>query len=467
MLGGGTSMQLSTARTPTSLLLVPLALGLLASQPSQARADEDPVRVAHQLRQGELTPAQAAAAWDDADLDPDEVLELLSDLPPLEVPAGDHQAEIEDDHGRTTDVRVLLPPDGPDRDGSYRLIVLLHGIGGDSEEAIEGARGLAPPHTIVVAPSAQNPPGDAGFEDLRRANSVGVDIASRFPHWWCYYPTAFPMQALEYALLRYPIDTNRVVLAGYSMGGFGTWNLGLRYPDRFAGIMPLCGGIAREEFAIGRDELCRTLLGNANLLPTLFVHGDQDDVVPVRFDRWSDEDLTARGITHEYIEVAGGGHILREFLDPDGELKTRCKAWLNGRVRDPHPARVEHHLIGDYHAGSYWVRVDEHRGQTAQVTAEVQDRGRGISVTTQDVARLTLFLDPEVVRVRDRITVVVDGQPVFRNRVRPSLLAVAESYARSHDPLLTYTRSITLDVTPQQVEETSSNPLDGLIPRRR
>jgi predicted peptidase len=41
---------------------------------------------------------------------------------------------------------------------------------------------------------------------------------------------------------KYAVDTHRVYLTGLSMGGFGTWNLGLSHPGRFAAIAPVCGG---------------------------------------------------------------------------------------------------------------------------------------------------------------------------------------------------------------------------------
>ena len=41
---------------------------------------------------------------------------------------------------------------------------------------------------------------------------------------------------------KYAVDTHRVYLTGISMGGFGTWHLGLKYPEKFAAIAPICGG---------------------------------------------------------------------------------------------------------------------------------------------------------------------------------------------------------------------------------
>jgi predicted peptidase len=41
---------------------------------------------------------------------------------------------------------------------------------------------------------------------------------------------------------KYNVDENRVYLTGLSMGGYATWSLGLKNPDRFAAIAPICGG---------------------------------------------------------------------------------------------------------------------------------------------------------------------------------------------------------------------------------
>lgn len=38
------------------------------------------------------------------------------------------------------------------------------------------------------------------------------------------------------------VDPERVYLTGLSMGGFGTWELAMKYPEEFAAIAPICGG---------------------------------------------------------------------------------------------------------------------------------------------------------------------------------------------------------------------------------
>ena len=72
----------------------------------------------------------------------------------------------------------------------------------------------------------------------------------------------------------YAVDTHRVYLTGLSMGGFGTWSLGLSHPERFAAIAPICGG----------GELITPLLANKSelaRLPVWAFHGAKDPTVPL------------------------------------------------------------------------------------------------------------------------------------------------------------------------------------------
>lgn len=47
---------------------------------------------------------------------------------------------------------------------------------------------------------------------------------------------------LDEALARYAVDPARVYLTGISMGGYGSWFLGMAHPERFAAMAPICGG---------------------------------------------------------------------------------------------------------------------------------------------------------------------------------------------------------------------------------
>jgi predicted esterase len=77
-------------------------------------------------------------------------------------------------------------------------------------------------------------------------------------------------QMAEWAINKYPIDTNRIYVLGMSMGGYGTLNLAATYPDKIAAAIALCGGATAK-------ELC-----GLNKLPLWIIHGTADTQVPIR-----------------------------------------------------------------------------------------------------------------------------------------------------------------------------------------
>jgi len=85
------------------------------------------------------------------------------------------------------------------------------------------------------------------------------------------------MQLLDKMEKKYPVDTKRVYLTGISMGGYGTWKLGLAHPERFAALMPICGGGNMIDVVLGPGDK-----GDAfKNLPIWAFHGAKDDVVPL------------------------------------------------------------------------------------------------------------------------------------------------------------------------------------------
>ncbi len=61
------------------------------------------------------------------------------------------------------------------------------------------------------------------------------------------------------------------------MGGFGTWSLGMKYPQRFAAIAPICGGGHFAEIGTGFPEKRAAL----QTLPIWVFHGGKDTAVPL------------------------------------------------------------------------------------------------------------------------------------------------------------------------------------------
>ncbi|OPA77572.1 phospholipase [Paenibacillus selenitireducens] len=95
----------------------------------------------------------------------------------------------------------------------------------------------------------------------------------------------------------YHVDENRIYLTGLSMGGFGTWDLAMMHPERFAAIAPICGGSIP-----GRD------LSPLREMPIWTFHGDQDPVVPIQFTQMIVSGLEAMDAKVKFTVYPGVEH---------------------------------------------------------------------------------------------------------------------------------------------------------------
>jgi predicted peptidase len=93
-----------------------------------------------------------------------------------------------------------------------------------------------------------------------------------------------------------PIDPKRFHVTGISMGGFGTWDLLGRAPDRIASALPICGG--------GDPALASKFKD----VPLWAFHGDADEVVPATATRNMIEALENAGGKPKVTYYPGVGH---------------------------------------------------------------------------------------------------------------------------------------------------------------
>jgi pimeloyl-ACP methyl ester carboxylesterase len=143
------------------------------------------------------------------------ILMPLPDYQALDITRLDHIEEILADGTAAT--WYEFTPNGLASGSTARapLVIALNGMGGDPVYEAESNGWVAKAsekNFIVIAPEHSGP----------TAESEKVVMA-----------------ILEYAKATYPIDEERIYLAGYSMGGATTAMIGLRNPDIFAAIAPM------------------------------------------------------------------------------------------------------------------------------------------------------------------------------------------------------------------------------------
>jgi predicted peptidase len=122
---------------------------------------------------------------------------------------------------------------------------------------------------------------------------------------------AIPLRtALELTIAieeKFPIDRDRIYVTGISMGGFASWEALIRYPQKFAAAIPVCGG----GDAIYADRI--------KDIPIWAFHGADDSTVPVQCSRSMIEMIKKAGGNPRYTEYPGVGHNSWDlaYAEPD------------------------------------------------------------------------------------------------------------------------------------------------------
>ena len=103
-------------------------------------------------------------------------------------------------------------------------------------------------------------------------------------------------ELLDTYLARPDVDKSRIYVMGISMGGMGTFDMAVRYPDIFAAAIPICGSVNPERLKAAKQVKFRIF------------HGDADDVVTPEGSRQAYKTLKTVGADVEYIEFPGCNH---------------------------------------------------------------------------------------------------------------------------------------------------------------
>lgn len=185
---------------------------------------------------------------------------------------------------------LYLPKDYATRPTAYPLVIYLHG-GSQRGRDLDKLKTYGLPQLVdqgrdfpFIIASPQCPDGKFWSTD-NWLDSLYADLTTR-----------------------YRIDTKRVYLTGISMGGYGTWQTAIDHPDRFAAIVPLCGGC---------DDLAR--ICRISKVPVWTLHGTADDVVPISETERVVKQLTQCTGNVTFTRLENKGHSI-QYLYEDNSL---------------------------------------------------------------------------------------------------------------------------------------------------
>jgi predicted peptidase len=172
---------------------------------------------------------------------------------------------------------LLYLPKGYDPAGEKRwpLLLFLHGAGESGHDLnrvkIHGPPKLAEKKEfpfIVVSPQSPK----FGW-DVHGLNALLDDVSAK-----------------------HKVDADRVYLTGLSMGGFGTFALATAYPQRFAALVPICGG---------GESIFAAKIKN---IPIWVFHGAKDTAVPLKRSEEMVAALKKAGADVRFTVYENAGH---------------------------------------------------------------------------------------------------------------------------------------------------------------
>ncbi|MBP5162986.1 MAG: prolyl oligopeptidase family serine peptidase [Spirochaetales bacterium] len=378
--------------------------------------------------------AERAAAWD-------EYVRAMEESGVMERELASERLDFGD-----VSMRLGIFVVGEKPEGGYPLYIALHG-GGSSE-----------------TPDLNDSQWDAMKYYYREALDCGVYVAARGVRdtWDTHFnPESYPLydRLIQYMILSYDVDPNRVYIEGFSAGGDGVYAITARMADRFAAA----------NMSSGHHNWVN--IDNLYNMPIMLQAGEYDEA----YDRHK---VTAEyGILLDSLQEQFPGHYVHRVLIHYNEghnyedydsvpipVMRSYRAWLEDGdrshededcypphwmdqfVRDPLPSSVRWNMgtradMRDV-TSFYYLRAPY--GTTGTVLVSYDRNKNLVSIETDSLSGdFSVLLNEDMVDFSKPVTFVIDGKEVSRT-VTPSLEVLKETTAERGDPNFQFFAEVSL-----------------------
>ena len=311
---------------------------------------------------------------------------------------------------------VTFPADyGKDRQRKWRLDVVLHG----RDKSLNEVKFLHEHNGDKDAPKEQD---WVQLDIYGRGNN-----AYRWAGERDVFEAADAFLAVERHLGQQQLlDPDRVVLRGFSMGGAGTWHIGLHYPDQWCVIGPGAGFTSThgyiKDLAERLPDYQEATLSiydavdyaeNAADVPVVAYAGADDPQLQAA--RTIEAKLKGLDIPITVLEAPG----LKHQFPPEWRQKAEAEyARYVAKGRPPYPGHVHFETYTLKYAACFWAEAValDHHYERSLIDAEQTENG--YKVKTANVRALHVQLPPGA--SRQTLTVSIDGTQL---ETRPYLSA--------------------------------------------
>ncbi len=240
-------------------------------------------------------------------------------------------------------------------------------------------------------------------------------------------------EAMADVRARYPIDANRIVVAGFSMGGASCWHISTHHAGLFVGASPGAGfaetAIYNKVFATGKTPPpwyeqklwhlynatdCAENLANTHMIAY------SGEIDPQK----QSADLMEKACEVEGIKMERliGPKTAHKYEPATKKELDRRLAALVDAGREPMPPKVRFTTYTLRYNKMEWIEIDamEEHWERAQIEAELVDEGT-FKVSTKNVAAFTIALPvaPAPLDKTHPPRVIIDGQELVGPPVKP------------------------------------------------
>ncbi len=197
-------------------------------------------------------------------------------------------------------------PEVPPANGNAarQLVILVHGLGADGSDLIALA-----PHLAKVLPDAHFIAPDAPYPcDMAPYGRQWFSLQDRDPHVMLggVKMAAPDMNSfIDHQMARFELPASKVALVGFSQGTILSLHVAPRRVEPLGAVVGFSGAL------VGGDLLSEEVTSRP---PVLLIHGDADEVVPVRATPAAAGKLQDVGFSVETLICAGVPHS----IDPTG-----------------------------------------------------------------------------------------------------------------------------------------------------
>ncbi|GAB3838315.1 alpha/beta hydrolase [Hymenobacter jeollabukensis] len=195
------------------------------------------------------------------------------------------------------DYRLVNPAQAQ---GARRLVLLLHGVGGNELNLLPAGEQLADDRTLVLAVRAPLVFGPASFGFYQVDFSTGKPVFNQAQQ---LDGQRLLRRFLGEATARYGIPAGQVYLFGFSQGAIMAYDLALTHPAQVRGVLAFSGRLLEE------SKQHHAPAAEVQRVEFFISHGSHDDKLPAFYADQAVAFLQTLGIRPRYEPCAGGHEI--------------------------------------------------------------------------------------------------------------------------------------------------------------